>query len=247
MKRFILLLMALCLLPAASFAEALVFAPDVTGEYTWPEGVPAEEAIYVYRCTYPQLDGSSEAAEVVNTTYQYLMTDAFGFECPMNATSLPLDGPQMTVDITYEVAHHSADYLSIKLTKHVVYGESVTEIVSGLTFPLTGEAVGQAANLPQLLGILDATETDEWYQERQIAKADACVRELVWDMLQSSEVPCYEDLTYEEFEWSFYPEEDFYMDADGDLVFILQAGTVAPSAAGVIMFEVSMEMLLDEI
>ncbi len=241
-----LLMLLLCLaLPLAAWAEEHVaFTDDLTATYAWPEG---DAPVYIYRCAYPQLAGESETAALFNSTYRMLVEDALGFECPMNATSLPLDGPQMLVDVSYEVTHQSAERLSVKVIKRVTYGESVSVILTGRTFPLAGEKAGLAASLPHLLGLLDAGETDEWYLNRQIEKADKCVRGLVWDMLADMELPLYDDLTYEEYEANFYPEEDFYLNEAGDFVFFLQEGSVMPREHGAVECVIPLEDLLDEI
>ena len=57
----------------------------------------------------------------------------------------------------------------------------------------------------------------------------------------------HDDLTYEEFEWCFYPEEDFYLDAEGNFVFFIQENVIAPQAAGQFFFTISMDDMLDEI
>ena len=252
MKRILLLLLLTALLPLCTTAEAPVtFADDIVRSYMYPEGTDEETARYVYRCTYPQLAGESEVAGLINNTYQYLADDALGFECPMNATTVPEDGPQMLVTVTYEITHLSSSHLAVLIRKEVRWGEDVSHIVSGHVFPLTGPEAGEATSLPYLLGILKPGETDEWYLDRQIAKADACARELVWELLMadkaSGKYPIWDDLTYEEIEWSFYPEEDFCLDAEGNVLFLLQEGSFAPAEYGPLQYTISLDTLLDEI
>lgn len=251
MKRILVFLLLAALLPLCAAAEAPVtFGDDLVCTYVYPEGSDEQTARYVYRCTYPQLAGDSEVAGLINNTYQYLADDALGFECPMNATSVPADGPQMRVTVSYEITHLNSTHLSVLIRKEVQDG-NVSQIVSGHVFPLTGPEAGEATSLPYLLGILTPGETDEWYLDRQIAKADACARELVWELLMadkaSGRYPIWEDLTYEEFEWSFYPEEDFCLDAEGDVVFLLQEGSFAPAEYGPLQYTIPLDTLLDEI
>lgn len=247
MKKLLALLMALLMLPLAAFAESCTLGEDVTGEFIWPEGASDADALYIYRCRYPQLAEGPEGIDVINGVFQYLITDAVGFECPMNATAMQPGDPALITDISYEVTHHSAEYLSIKIIKRVTWDGDTDEIISAYTFPLTGDTVGLAANLPNLLGILDVENADEWYRDRQIAKADSCARELVWAMLEDGDVPLLDGLTEEDFEWLFYPEEDFYLNENGDLVFFLQEGLLTPEEYGVILCPIPLETLLDEI
>lgn len=251
-KRLLLLLLALCMLPLSAMAEeVLALGEDITGTYVYPEGASEADARYIYRFTYPQIAGDSDVALLINTTYQYQASDALGFECPMIASSLPETDPQMVITITYEVTHLSADYLSVAIRKEVASGELVTVILSGHVFPLTGAEPGAVTSLPYLLGILDPAETDEWYLDRQIAKADNCARELVWAMIQpemaAADSIYYGDLTYEEFADCFYPEEDFYLNAEGDVVFFLQEGVAAPAEFGPLTYTIPLETILDEI
>ena len=252
MKRMLLLLLALCLLPLSAMAEEVpVLGEDITGVYVYPEGASEADARYIYRYTYPQIAGESDVALLINTTYQYQASDALGFECPMNASSLPETDPQMVITITYEVTLLSADYLSVLIRKEVVSGDYTAVIISGHVFPLTGAEPGAVTSLPYLLGILDPNETDEWYLDRQVAKADKCAREMVWAMIQprmaAEDSIYYDDLTYEEFVDCFYPEEDFYLNEAGDVVFFLQEGIAAPSEYGPLTYTIPLETILDEI
>ena len=152
MFRLLILLLTVMLLPLGGVAEAPVtFAEDLTAVYTWPEGTPEAEASYVYRCTYPQLAGDDPITQAINNIYQYEVSYAMDFDCPMNGSSHdPAEG-QMQVNVTYEVPHLSRDYLSIRIDKEVTIGESCIRVVTAHTFPLTGERAGTVTALPYLL------------------------------------------------------------------------------------------------
>ena len=55
------------------------------------------------------------------------------------------------------------------------------------------------------------------------------------------------DCTDEELEAAFYPEEDFYLDENGDPVFYLLENTVALPEAGILLVPISLATLLDEL
>lgn len=252
MYRLLILLLTLSLLPLACTAEALpVFADDLTGMYVWPQDASPEEATYVYRYCYPQLLGDSSVALLFNDVYQYLASDALAFECPMYAPDHPAELGQKQVSISYEIVHQSDTLLSIRLEKTVTVGSRVTQSVSGNTFSLTGTQAGTITSLPYLLGLVEVGETDEWLIDRQITKLDECVRELVWERIQKDmrhpDSAIYDDLTYDEFSWSFYPEQDFYLDEQGNLVFFIQQNFIAPPEAGQFFYTISVDELLDEI
>lgn len=250
----VLLLLAL-LLPAAALAEegGYTFSDDLTGEYIYPEGADEAAATYIYRYRYPQLAGESDVAAMFNTTYTYTAEDAIAFEAPMNAGLTDGASEPTIVTITYEVTCQTADYLSILVTKHTQRpAGSESTVISGHVFALTGSRAGEIISLPYLLGILNKESTvDTWLQDRQTAKADNCVRALVWEALEplmaKGEIPFYDPLTEEDLAAVFYPEEDFYLDADGNPVFYLLENSVALPEAGVLTFPISLETLLDEL
>ena len=101
--------------------------------------------------------------------------------------------------------------------------------------------------LPYLLGMLASDESDTWLQDRQTAKADALVRQMVWDALQDrdgADLELYEDLEESMLEYGFFPEEDFYLDETGNPVFYLQPG-FAEDSGRLITFPISTEEILD--
>lgn len=252
MIRLLLLLLALTLASLPSLAEApLTFADDITGVYTWPEGSSEADASYVYRYTYPQLAGESDLALNINQVFQYDADDALAFECPMYASDHPAELGQMQVELTYEITHQSIEALSVRIDKTVTVGESVSRTVKAYTFKLTGSMAGTVTSLPYLLGLVTDDSADEWLIDRQIAKADACVRDMVWAMIEEDmDKPgslIDEEKALEEFEYSFYPEEDFYLDAEGSFVFFVQADVIAPPEAGQFFYTITMDDLLDEL
>lgn len=252
MLRMLLLLLALTLVPFCAGAEnTLTFAPDITGQYLWPEGSTAESASYLYEYAYPQIAGDSVSAITINNVFLYEATDALGFECPMIGSSHDPALGQMHVTLDYTITHLSEKYLSVRIDKTVRVGEELTHTVKAFTFTLQGDNAGTVTSLPFLLGLVADTETDEWLIDRQTAKADNCAREMVWDMLQQTRQAdggvFFDDLSAETLDWVFYPEEDFYLDADGRLVFFLQANTIALAEAGAFLFPIAVEDMLDEL
>ena len=240
------------LLTLPALADGYEFADDLTGEYLYPAGSDESTATYIYRYRYPQLAGDDEIAAMFNTTYAYTADDTLAFEAPMNAGLTDGAAQATIIDVTYEVTCQTADYLSILVTKHTTRPNSESTTISGHVFALTGSRAGEIISLPYLLGILTQDgKVDTWLQDRQTAKADNCVRELVWAeierMMKSGDVPFYDGLTFEELEAAFYPEEDFYLDESGDPVFYLLENTVALPEAGILLVPISLETLLDEL
>ena len=252
MIRLLTLLLALMLAPLPSLAEApLTFGDDITGTYIWPEGASEADASYVYRYTYPQIAGDSNLAMNINQVFQYDATDALGFECPMNASDHPTELGQMLVTLSYELTHQSSDALSVRIDKVVTVGETLSCTVKAYTFKLTGAMAGTVTSLPYLLELVTDDSSDEWLIDRQIAKADTCVRDMVWALIEQdmkkADCTIYDDMAPEEFEFGFFPEEDFYLDAEGNYVFFIQEGVIAPEEAGHFLYTITLEDLLDEL
>lgn len=252
MKRILFLLaialLSLLLVPACAEAP-VTFADDLVGEYIYPEGSTAEDALYIYRYRYPQLAGEGQLVEMFNTNYQYAAEDALGFEAPMLASEMLPGDPQKTVDISYEITCVNDAWLSLRLCKCVTVMGMETRVYSAHVFALTGSGTGRITNLPTYLGLLDPDETDEWLLTRQTKKADRVVREMVWSVLQErsgDSFTLYDDLTFEEFEASFYPEEDFFLAENGDVTFFLPAGVCAPEEDGEILITFTFEEIDDE-
>lgn len=246
-----LLVLFLCLMfSSAALADPLAQGLGLNGVACYPEGTDEASAAYIYRYAYPTVLGEDEVSLMINDFYAYMVDDALGFAAPMAAEEVT-PGMQAYTTITSEVTCNSDEFFSVKVVSESFMGAAASSVVRGHVFARTGEKAGTVVSLPYLLGILDADETDAWMLDRQTAKADAMVRTLVWEVIQDQlsdgALGYYDDLTYELFEGNFYPEEDFYLDADGNPVFFLQEGTVAPVSEGVLYFPFTLEELLDEI
>lgn len=250
-KRLAFLLVALALMLMCTAAFAFPLGEPLTGVITYPEGASEEDALYVYRYSYPTVTGEGAAPQLINGVFDFMVEDAYSFRVPMDVEGLTGEGPQHYKNITYEITCHTEDYLSVTLHTEAFTGLSSAQSIAGYTFLLSGEDAGKVIYLPHLLGLLDIDETDDWLIERQTIKADECVRELVWEIIEeqiSDGTVAYDpDLTYELFSWNFYPEVDFYMNDSGDLVFYIQEALIAPASEGVLLFPFSLEELLDEI
>lgn len=252
MRKLICYAMMLAILFTLSpaLAQEIIFADDLSGAYWYPEEAEESDARYVYRYCYPQLAGESDLAVAVNGIYQYTVSDMLAFEVPMQATEVR-EGSRKVIDVSYEITCLNDEYMSVKVTKTVTLDDEVSTVVNGHVFKLTGENAGDITSLPYMLGLLKDSDTDEWLLDRQTAKADKCVRQMVWEMIEAQmkrgDAGIYPDMTQEEFEAGFYPEEDFYLSENGDFVFFLQQGSIADEVQGVMLYTITMDELLDEL
>ena len=229
------------LLAGSALAEPLALAPDLAEEVRVPLNGTAE---YVYSYRYPQVDSDDPSAELINTFYQYLADDAVGFEVPMNADYYRSEGTaeDVQVRIEYEVTCNSDDFFSVLVST----AQGGLRTWAGHTFSRKGIKPGSSVALPYLLGLLESGETDTWLQDRQTARADALVRQMVWEKLQEMDnIALSEDMDEEALEYGFFPEEDFYLDETGNPVFYLQPG-MAEESERLMTIPISIEEILDE-
>ena len=251
MKRLLAWILALCLFAVPCLAETLTLDESVSGTAYWPEDADESSAVFVYRYSYPHASDDGEVAAAVNEFYTYLIDDALAFTVPILAESLENTEVQAYCNVTSQVTCLNEDYLSVLLVTESCQNGSTSKIYSAQTFMLNGERAGIASSLPRLLGILEDQEADTWMQDRQTAKANDLVWQLVWENIETQRtagtVNYNADVTYEQLTQEFYPEEDFYLDENGDPVFFIQAGTLASEDDGVLLFPFSLEELKDEL
>lgn len=253
-KLYPLLCLTLALLCITASAAALTVTEDaLSGVICWPEDADPAEAVYVYRYSYPQAEGEDEPGASINEYYHYLVEDDTAFRVPMAGEMIADTSVQSVTNVRGSVTYQGDDYLSILLTTDSdMEGEKSTGC-SAHTFHLTGDRAGKATTLPWLMGLLTDADSanDSWLETRQTEKANMLVRSLVWSQLRremtKGEHAFYPELDEEMLALVFYPEEDFYLDADGSLVFFIQPGFVAEPAEGLLTFRYTMEELLDEL
>ena len=239
----ILLLLALCV---TALADPLVLTDDLSGTLTFPEGADPAGARYVYTYRYPRAAGDEEAARAVNAYYEYEVTDAEVYRVPMWGEEVP-EGAQQRMDISYRITCSNDDYFSVLITAVDSWEGVDYAVLSAQVFARQTEKAGSMITLPYLLGILAEKEEDTWLQTRQTEKADACVRGLILDMIARNPSAYAEDVDDELLSQIFYPEEDFYLDEEGNPVFFIQTGYIAPEEAGPQFFPIDLDELLDEI
>jgi len=220
-------------------AEPLRMAEDLAAEIREPLHGGAE---YIYTYRYPQADPEDPSAGGINSFYQYRAEDAEGFEIPMNADYYRSQGTDrnIEVEISYRITCNRDDYFSVLISTR----QEELMTWTGHTFSRRGLRAGSTVALPYLLGILDSGESDTWLQDRQTARADELVREMVWERLEEMD-GLRAELTEEDLAYGFFPEEDFYLDENGNPVFYLQPG-FAMEGGGLTEIPITLEEILDE-
>lgn len=238
---FMCLAIAVC-----SGEQAIITVQPLSGTINYPDG---QNTTLTYTYSFPQFEGGS-TAEMINGFYKYLLDDAVAFTIPVNADMLSGEtAGSMTVSA--DITCLNDKFLSVCMRTDSAMGAGSSVVYAGHTFPLEGEKAGQCVNLPYLLGQLTAENTDTWLEDRQTEKVNRCVRELVWEVIEdkwaSGEISIFEGTEQEILENVFFPDEDFYLDNDGNPVFFIQEGYLAPVSEGVLLFPFTIDELIDEI
>ena len=249
MKHLAVCVLLCALLFSFAAAEPFLLEEDLADVITvlYDESDP-KGGKYVYSYRYPHAAAEDPDAALINTFFEYLVTDAVEFGIPMDSDDYADMGISATREITYTLTCNNDDCLSLLVSStETAEGQSYTNW-TGYSFSRSRGSPGSTLTLPQLLNILATDENDTWLQDRQTAKAEALIRELVWSMVEDNplDIPYYDEFDEEYFNSCFFPEEDFYLDEEGDPVFYLQPGTAAPLAEGLLEYPISLDLILDE-
>ena len=248
MKRFLIVLLAFLLISLQVMAEPLPLLEDYAEDIVEPydENDPSA-GVFSYSYRYPHVDETADGGTGINVFYLDLIDYELGFTVPIIQDAF--EGSDSTTVITYTITCNNDDCFSVLIRKEENNPDVSRVYWTGNVFLRSSGDTGYTSTLPQLLGILAADENDVWLQDRQTAKADALVREMVWDMIESnlSGIDYDAGFTEEELSAVFFPEEDFYMDETGNPVFFLQPGVAAPEDAGLLTFPIPLEDILDEL
>lgn len=106
---------------------------------------------------------------------------------------------------------------------------------------------GQPVSLSQVLGLEE--EGGELSDGQSVAEQLAY--ELVWQIVerdsQNADGDYLDGLSKEQLTGRVSPESDFYLDADGNVVFFIQAGEIAGEIAGVLHFPFNPAELLSAV
>ena len=250
MKRIIPLLLVLVFLAGSGLADPLVLIDDYAADISEPydESDPSA-GTFVYSCHYPHVDEDAEGGMEINAFYSELLDYELGFTMPMIQDAF--EGFDTSTVISYTVTCNNDEYFSVLIKKEEVTPDRSRTSWTGHVFSRKSGKAGYTFTLPMLLGILESTENEEWIQNYQTEKADSLIREMVWDMVEESrDTVDYGDLTRESLENVFFPEENFYLDKNGDPVFYIQPGDLfdeVPEGTGLLVFPIPVEDILDEL
>lgn len=203
---------------ANAYDEGLMPKQPIEGTAMQPESADASQAAFLLRYQYPQFVAQTEADEAINRYYQHKAEET---------KKMAENG-----EIRCEVAHSSARYLSVRQLLVSEGSNGFSETLSADTFARDGMYAGQKLTLSMILGLEQ--------ENAESSMAETLVYDLVWQIVhrgtENAEGDYLDGLTKEDLMRSFKPETDFYLDADGNLVFFIQSGEIAGEIAGILEF-----------
>ena len=86
MKKLILFAAAAVLLWGCAFADPLPLLEDLTGEITiYYNGTDSADGSFTYSYRYPAADPEHPDAAIVNSFFEYEVSDTISFRAPMDA------------------------------------------------------------------------------------------------------------------------------------------------------------------
>lgn len=248
MKRTLCLL---CLL-ATLFAPACGFALEgepLSGTQYYPTGADEASARYFFDYRFPQLLVQTQADELINQALFRDMEDYLTWTAPQLAQSrleelLP-DEPAGRLSVDYQLMADNEDYTSFLLSVSSFSSANETSVVWASTYARTGEYIGKKLTLSQVMGLETSDPDAARGKDTLLGKrVYDLVSEIITQPGEDFTVEYFPDLMKEELQQAFLPEEDFYLDENGNIVFYIQSGVIASEMYGVITFPFSRAELL---
>lgn len=223
---------AACLFYGANAQEVgLEPATPITGKQLQPENAQnAGDVCLIY--TYPQFAAENEADETINRFFR----QKAGMMLQERAQDDELPDRQ---EIDYRLALNTQRYVSVLLYNRTSTARGEYERLEAHTFARDGVYAGQMLTLSQVLGLEETgSEGEENVTDETLA--ETLCYDLVWQIIergmQDLDGDYLEDLTREKLCQTLHPEQDFYLDEEGNVVLYIQAGEVAGEIAGTLLF-----------
>ena len=250
MKRFFLFLLVFSLLSLPALADPLPLLDDLAEDIAEPyDDSDPSAGTFVFSCRYPRVDENAEGGEEINAFYDYLLTDTLSNMVPMLQEAF--EGFDSSMTVTYSVTCNNDDYFSVLVRTEKNNPDQSLVYWEGHVFSRKHPSAGYTYSLPKLLGILAPDENEEWLEDYQTEKADKLIREMLWDRIEESDGSIdYGRLTEETLSQVFFPEENFYLNENGDPVFYLQPGDIFNDIhdnSAPVTFTIPLEDILDEL
>lgn len=247
--RLLLSVMLCLMLTSGALAQGLELTDPLVGEIRYPVSTTEENMGYVFRYSFPQFTTVSQVDQAINAYYQAIAQDMQSEMTISQNAEIAAEMGEMHVlyELDYQVMLNDERYVSVIESSRLMAGNTESDSISATTFARDGLYAGQPITFSQVLGLEE--EGDELTSTQSIAQGLAY--KLVWDIVkrdsENIESEYLDGLSEEVLHQAFDPETDFYIDHDGNIVFFIQAGTIAGSIAGILTFPFATAELLSAV
>ena len=248
MKRFLWMLLAFSLFALPAAADPLTMLEDYSDTVSFPyDEADPSAGTFQYSFRYPRVSPDEEGGAAISAFYADLADYQESFTIPVEQEALRGQDARITVD--YTVTCNNDEFFSVLIRKEKQIAGQSGSFWEAHVFSRKNPNPGSSYTLPKLLNILSAVENEDWIEQYQNKKANAIVWQLVWDMIRDNEegIDYYPDYTEEYLAEDFNPEQEYYLDENGDPVFYINPGYAAPESAGLLLFPIPLEDILDEL
>ncbi len=244
---FVALVLLLGCIAIPASAQPLAAAQPLAGEVSYPEGSTVDNARFFLTYAYPQITPETETDSNINTFYQELADELMKETAPAlyeQVNSAVDAGVSAYMHINYQVTANTDDFFSVVLSQEEFMGVAEAQTIAANVFARQGDNAGGLVTLPTVLNIADGDEA-------AATNLVDTVYRLVWDIIveqmQTGTVEYFEELTEANLFEEFYPESDFYLDDQGNIVFYVQPSTIASGTVGLLTFPFSPAELMSEL
>lgn len=237
MKRLLCLLLALLLCTGYAGAEQAfsLLGEPLIGTLTFSgDGSSLTYAL-------PQLIANDDVSASINHFYvetEKLLNDGTFWQMD--------DYEEAFGELSYVMTYEDKRYVSFAFTLLRNAGNSETATLWADTFAMDGLYAGQKLNLSQLLGLEEERDDVE-----SPSLASQLAYRLVWQIVSQESLnpdgDYLDGLMEQQVQNAFDPEQDFYLDQDGNVVFFIQSGEIAGEIAGILEYPFSVAEMLSAV
>ena len=235
MKRLLCLLFALLLCTGCAGAEQAfsLLGEPLTGTHSFS----GDGSQLTY--SLPQLSANDDVSATINRFYGERVVQ-------LKALWQTDEWQDASGDLSYAMTYGDHRYVSIAFTLLRSAGNGEIATLWADTFAMDGLYAGQKLCLSQLLGLEDESDDGEGP-----SLASQLAYRLVWQIVSQESLnpdgDYLDGLTEQQVQNAFDPEQDFYLDEDGNVVFFIQSGEIAGEIAGILEYPFSIAEMLSAV
>lgn len=235
MKRLLCLLFALLLCTGCAGAEQAfsLLGEPLTGNLFFS----GDESQMTY--SLPQLSASDDVSATINRFYAER-------ELQLEVLWQTDEWQDPSGDLSYAMTYGDKRYVSFAFTLLRSAGNGEIATLWADTFAMDGLYAGEKLCLSQLLGL-----EEEISDAEGPSLASQLAYRLVWQIASQESLnpdgDYLDGLTERQVQNAFDPEQDFYLDEDGNVVFFIQSGEIAGEIAGILEYPFSVAEMLSAV